>query len=73
MTVEKLLFEDEENTMLGSLSLIAIAIGSWILLDRFLTVAHDAKEPPLVPQKFPYIGHVVGMLYHGNSYYSKLS
>lgn len=39
-------------------SLIVLSEKSWV-------PKHDVDEPPLVPQRIPYIGHVVGLFRHG--------
>lgn len=41
------------------------------LLGRFLMLPHDPKEPPLIPSRIPFIGHVIGLLRHGSGYYSE--
>ena len=33
---------------------------------------HDSREPPLLPQKIPFIGHVIGLLRHKVYYYVRL-
>ena len=33
---------------------------------------YDLKEPPVLPQKLPYIGHIIGFLFYGFSYYKDL-
>ncbi len=33
---------------------------------------HDAREPPALPSKIPYIGHVIGMLRKKVRYYVQL-
>lgn len=55
--------------LLAVLSIIPI----YFMLDRFLTAPHDTREPPVIPQSIPFIGHVLGMLRHGSSYYTKIT
>lgn len=33
---------------------------------------YDPKEPLVLPQKLPYIGHVISLLWYGLSYYKDL-
>lgn len=49
-----------------------IAFGCWLLLENYLNISHDAKEPPLIPQSVPYVGHLLGMLWDGSRYYTKI-
>ncbi|MCJ1247982.1 hypothetical protein MMC30_005197 [Trapelia coarctata] len=64
--------------MEGSLSLTALqfflaAICAYFILTYFFGFKYDPKEPPLVPQKIPYIGHLIGIVRHGPTYYSRVS
>lgn len=59
-------------------SLLLLVIGSAIavvfyFLGHFLTLPHDPKEPPLIAPRIPLIGHVIGLLYNGTGYYSKVA
>ena len=31
---------------------------------------YDPKEPPVLPQKVPFFGHILGLLQHGLKYYT---
>ena len=42
-----------------------IAAGSWLLCRIFLQSTQDAREPPMIPHTFPYIGHLIGLLRYG--------
>lgn len=53
------------------LQVIGIAVLVSHLLGRFLMLPHDPKEPPLIPSRIPFIGHVIGLLRHGSGYYSE--
>lgn len=33
---------------------------------------YDPKEPPVLPQRLPYLGHLIGLWRHGLSYYRTL-
>ena len=54
------------------LMVLVIALSCWILLEKFLSLSHDAKEPPIIPQTLPYVGHLLGMLRHGSRYYTQI-
>jgi hypothetical protein len=43
------------------------------LLFRFLQPHQDAREPPLAKPSIPIIGHILGLIYHGNSYLEKIT
>lgn len=45
---------------------VAILLAS---LNYFFSLKLDPREPPLLPQKIPLIGHLIGFLRNGNSYY----
>lgn len=51
---------------------VLLAVGCWLLLEKFSNIPHDAKEPPLIPQPIPYVGHLLGMLRHGSRYYTAI-
>jgi hypothetical protein len=42
-----------------------------LVLDRFFGLKHDAREPPLVPQRIPYFGHLIGLISRGTNYYAE--
>ncbi|MCJ1398838.1 hypothetical protein MMC11_002039 [Xylographa trunciseda] len=44
-----------------------------LLLNHFKGFKHDAKEPPLIPQRVPYVGHMIGLFRSGNKYYNSIS
>ncbi|KAH8599917.1 cytochrome P450 [Bisporella sp. PMI_857] len=53
--------------------LIFVVATSLLLLYLNVQLRHDAQEPPLVRPKFPLIGHLVGMLWHGTEYHPRLA
>ena len=57
------------STVLLLLGVVALL---YALCEYFLTVKYDAKEPPLIPQHVPYIGHVLSLIRQGSNYYSKI-
>lgn len=63
--------------MEGSLSLTALqillaAFCVYFILNHFFGFQYDSKEPPLVPQKIPYVGHLIGIVRYGPRYYSRV-
>ena len=54
------------------LLLLASVAVVYVLLNRFLGGKHDAKEPPLVPQAIPFLGHAIGLLRKKMNYYVQL-
>lgn len=51
---------------------IILTIGCWLLLEKSANISHNVKEPPLIPQSVPYVGHLLGMLRDGSRYYTKI-
>jgi len=52
------------------------AIVLWVLFRRQRSTVAPPKtlsEPPTIPQVFPYIGHLLGVLRYGSRYYTKIS
>ncbi|KAH8799368.1 cytochrome P450 [Xylogone sp. PMI_703] len=52
-----------------SFSFIVLLILSLI---RYLSLEHDPREPPLIPQSVPIIGHLLGLHRHGVEYFNIL-
>ena len=48
---------------------VLLAAGALVAL-RFLRVPRNANEPPYIPSRIPYIGHLVGLFKSGMRYYS---
>lgn len=69
-----------DNTMLGSVLHIGLVIGYVLLgvflvstvIDKYFEYRLNPKEPPLLPQKLPLIGHLLGFLRYGSEYYLKM-
>jgi hypothetical protein len=55
-------------------------LNSWTVVSTFLALAIciayfrprklEGREPPVIPPKIPFIGHLVGLLRNGFRYYS---
>lgn len=59
----------------SNLYILALAgvIGAVIIwLCYLLGLSPDLREPPYVPQKLPYVGHLLGVLRHGTKYYDRI-
>lgn len=50
----------------AALLVIAAAIALATALDHLLSYKFDPREPPLVKPTIPYIGHILGLIQHGN-------
>ncbi|KAI1074871.1 cytochrome P450 [Whalleya microplaca] len=50
----------------------AVVIG-YFLLDFFISLPHDLKEPQLIPPGIPFLGHIIGMIRDGSGYYEKIT
>ncbi|MCJ1294630.1 hypothetical protein MMC34_006188 [Xylographa carneopallida] len=59
-----------QSTPLFLLLLIAVSV---LLLNHYKGFKYDPKEPPLIPQRIPYVGHVFELIRNGNKYYSSIS
>jgi hypothetical protein len=55
------------------LALLLVVIAANLLLRQCFGVKQDAKEPPFLPQKIPYFGHIIGITRHKTAYYLKLT
>lgn len=51
------------------LLLLLLTIAFLLLCERLITAKHQAREPPLVRQRIPYVGHVAGLFLHGMKYF----
>ena len=51
--------------------LVIIAVVVSVSLIRFAP-RYDPREPHLLPQKVPFLGHVFGLLQHGLKYYTMM-
>ena len=55
--------------MVPSVPLLIIASAVFFTLNRF-SPRYDSREPPVLPQKVPFLGHILGLLQYGLKYYS---
>ena len=39
---------------------------------KTLHVEYDAREPPIIPQSIPYVGHLISIARYGSSYYAMI-
>ena len=62
-----------------SMSLSTILYGTLLFsiiaysLFHFLGPNYDPREPPVVPQTIPFIGHIIGLIRYGHGYFESLS
>jgi hypothetical protein len=54
---------------LGFFSVVFLLLLALSLLSRLSNVKSSAREPPNIPQRVPYFGHVIGMLQYGLRYF----
>ncbi|KAI4163202.1 MAG: hypothetical protein LQ342_003135 [Letrouitia transgressa] len=52
---------------------IAFIIALFLSVNYFLGPKYDPREPPVIHQKFPYVGHIIGLLQYGLRYFEILS
>lgn len=38
----------------------------------FFSPQYDAREPPVIPHVIPYVGHILGLMWYGQHYFSIL-
>ena len=34
---------------------------------------YDPREPPVIPQRIPYVGHIIGLIRYGHGYLERIS
>lgn len=47
----------------------ATSAAVWYLLDYVYIPKHLPNEPPMLPSRIPYIGHIMGLAQHGTRYF----
>lgn len=52
-----------------SVTVVALALATF---NYFLEPTYDPKEPPVIRQKVPYLGHIIGLLQYGMRYFEVL-
>ncbi|KAL9131944.1 MAG: hypothetical protein Q9217_000224 [Psora testacea] len=66
------------STMQGHIDFGLLGIGlavlgcSYMILDHYFGVTKDLREPPLVPSKIPWFGHLIGIIGQKSKYLVKL-
>ncbi|KAL9105199.1 MAG: hypothetical protein Q9187_008767, partial [Circinaria calcarea] len=56
-----------------TLVVLAVATGLYFILEYFMGIKLDPKEPPLISSTIPYVGHIIGLIRNGTRYYAKMS
>lgn len=65
-------------TMMGFFQLMApLVLAALIILLSFVGLSflepkYDQLEPPRIPQKIPFLGHLLGLIRHGLRYYDRV-
>ena len=57
------------STLAISVSVLALVV---VLIQRYLAVQKDDREPPFVPSKIPIVGHLLHIIREGADYYGRL-
>ena len=52
--------------------LLGSAILALYLWSKLSSLQLDPQEPPVLKPKVPFIGHIIGLLYHAGEYYNVL-
>lgn len=65
------MWNDNHDLLLVLLALFTLGCITF-LVERAVRAKHDPKEPPFVPTLIPYLGHILGLFWHKNKYYTKL-
>ena len=75
ITLPSLLLDMYPTSFAMSLFILAFVLPYFLvsILHHLLSPKHDCGEPPLVPQKLPLVGHILGLLHHGHIYLERLS
>jgi hypothetical protein len=70
MNIHEVLLHIKNQSFLSSACLAVAGLTAVLyLLGRYLSPQHGQQEPLLIPQRIPYIGHVVGLARKGVTYY----
>lgn len=67
MALDLSIFGDLVRRNAGIL-VVGIVVLSITILSQYLRLEHDPREPSVIPQKVPYVGHLIGMIQHGMKY-----
>lgn len=51
------------------ISVTLVFVTGFVIFLRFLQPKHHSQEPAVIPQRIPYVEHLVGIIKHGLSYY----
>jgi hypothetical protein len=82
MALRQLSFNDSSSMdivqsslgLVGGSTVLLFALGVLIIVvlttRTILHVHYDPREPPIIPQSIPYIGHLIGIFRHGAAYFA---
>ena len=51
---------------------LLLVVALLVAISPRLSKKHDPREPPVIPQSIPYVGHLLGLLRHGEKYMQDL-
>ncbi|KAE9379575.1 cytochrome P450 [Stipitochalara longipes BDJ] len=62
-----------ENSNIYVLLISGLALGTLVLWQLQSRRIRDPREPPMLPAKIPYIGHILGLIIHQAEYFQQLA
>ena len=59
------------STLPVSIVSLLVVAGTFLafVINRFLTIDFDPREPPVIKPGIPYIGHILGIIRYGTKYF----
>ncbi|KAJ9639925.1 hypothetical protein H2199_006158 [Coniosporium tulheliwenetii] len=60
------------RTTTGGILLLAVVVVVILVSRRFMQYRHDPREPPVVPARIPYVGHIIGLIRYGGKYFQMI-
>ena len=63
---------ESNNLALSTLIILALVVVAYTSIHYFLGVEFDEREPPVLNSTIPYIGHILGLIRHGQYYLERL-
>jgi hypothetical protein len=62
-----------ENSSIYALLLSGLVLGTIVLWQLQTYKPRDPREPPMLPARIPYIGHILGLIIHQAEYFQQLA
>ncbi len=64
---------ETETEKFGTVAITVTVVATLLVTaNYFLGPTYDPREPPVIHQKIPYLGHVIGLLQYGLRYFEVL-